>query len=86
MELNEILVNKLIEHNYKIATAESCTGGLLAAKIIDVANASKVLDMSFIESGKAVVSRNHIDLDLLLNNCSYYYLQRLSLLFHVNNI
>lgn len=28
-----------------------------------------VLDMSFIESGKAVVSRNHIDLDLLLNNC-----------------
>ena len=48
MELNEILVNKLIEHNYKIATAESCTGGLLAAKIVDVANASKVLDMSFV--------------------------------------
>ena len=48
MELNEILVNKLIDKNYKIATAESCTGGLLAAKIVDVANASKVLDMSFV--------------------------------------
>lgn len=42
------MVNKLIEKGYKIATAESCTGGLLAAKIIDVANASKVLDMSFV--------------------------------------
>ena len=45
MEANELLVNKLIEKNYKIATAESCTGGLLAAKIVDVANASKVFDM-----------------------------------------
>lgn len=48
MDLNEILVNKLIEKGYKIATAESCTGGLLAAKIVDVANASKVFDMSFV--------------------------------------
>ena len=48
MEANELLVNKLIEKNYKIATAESCTGGLLAAKIVDVANASKVFDMSFV--------------------------------------
>lgn len=48
MEINEIVVNKLIEKGYKIATAESCTGGLLASKIIDVANASKVIDMSFV--------------------------------------
>ena len=48
MELNEIVVNKLIEKGYKIATAESCTGGLLASKIVEVANASKVLDMSFV--------------------------------------
>ena len=48
MEANELLVNKLIEKKYKIATAESCTGGLLAAKIVDVANASKVFDMSFV--------------------------------------
>lgn len=68
MELNEIVVNKLIEKGYKIATAESCTGGLLAAKIVDVANASKVLDMSFItysnESKVSLlgVSENLIDM------------------------
>ena len=48
MEANLLLVNKLIEKGYKISTAESCTGGLLAAKIVDVANASKVFDMSFV--------------------------------------
>ena len=48
MESNILLVNKLMEKGYKIATAESCTGGLLAAKIVDVANASSVLDMSFV--------------------------------------
>ena len=48
MELNEIVVNKLIEKGYKISTAESCTGGLLASKIVEVANASKVFDMSFV--------------------------------------
>lgn len=48
MQSNELLVNKLIEHNYTIATAESCTGGLLASKIIEVANASKVINMSLI--------------------------------------
>ena len=46
--MNEKLVNLLIEHNYKISTAESCTGGLLASKIVDVSNASKVFDMSFV--------------------------------------
>lgn len=48
MELNEVLVNKLIDKEYKISTAESCTGGLLASKIVEVANASKVFDMSFV--------------------------------------
>lgn len=48
MELNEIVVNKLIEKGYKISTAESCTGGLLASKIVEVANASRVFDMSFV--------------------------------------
>ena len=48
MELNEVLVKKLIDKGYKISTAESCTGGLLASKIVEVANASKVFDMSFV--------------------------------------
>ena len=48
MDLNEKLVNKLIERNYTISAAESCTGGLLASKIVEVANASKVFNMSLV--------------------------------------
>ena len=48
MNINEKLVDKLISLNYKISTAESCTGGLLASSIVEVANASKVFDMSFV--------------------------------------
>ena len=48
MELNEILVNKLIELNYKISFAESCTGGLLSNTIVEVSNASRVFDMGFV--------------------------------------
>lgn len=48
MSINVKLVDKLIELGYKISTAESCTGGLLASKIVEVSNASKVFDMSFV--------------------------------------
>ena len=48
LSLEEQLVNRLIEKNWHIACAESCTGGLIASRIINVANASKVLDASFI--------------------------------------
>lgn len=44
----EQLVNRLIERGWHIACAESCTGGLLAGSIINVANASKVLSVSFV--------------------------------------
>ena len=46
--IEEQLVNKLIERGCHIACAESCTGGLIASRIVNVANASKVLDVSFI--------------------------------------
>lgn len=46
--IEEQLVNKLIERGWHIACAESCTGGLIASRIVNVANASKVLDESFI--------------------------------------
>ncbi|MGN0437348.1 MAG: CinA family protein [Lachnospiraceae bacterium] len=42
------VVQKLIEKNYHISFAESCTGGLAAAALVSVADASKVLDVSFI--------------------------------------
>lgn len=47
MNLQEQLVEKLIEKNYRISFAESCTGGLCCAGIVSVADASKVLDASF---------------------------------------
>lgn len=45
--IEDKLVDKLIEKGYHIAFAESCTGGMCSAKLVNVANASKVLDMSF---------------------------------------
>lgn len=46
--IEEQLVNKLIERGWHISCAESCTGGLIASRIVNVANASKVFDESFI--------------------------------------
>ena len=48
VSLEEQLVNKLTENNWHIACAESCTGGLVVSRIVNVANASKVLDVSFV--------------------------------------
>ncbi len=45
--IEEKVVNQLIEKGYHIAFAESCTGGMCCAKLVNVSNASKVLDMSF---------------------------------------
>ena len=42
------VVNKLIEKGYHISFAESCTGGLCAATLINVSNASKVINESFV--------------------------------------
>lgn len=46
--LEEQLVNCLMEKNWHVACAESCTGGLVASRIVNVANASKVLNVSFV--------------------------------------
>ncbi len=42
MNLEEKVVNKLLEKGYTITTAESCTGGLLAGRILNVSGASGV--------------------------------------------
>ncbi|MCR5430105.1 MAG: CinA family protein [Eubacterium sp.] len=44
----EELVELLIKKNMTIASAESCTGGLFASKIVDVPDASKVLNASVV--------------------------------------
>ena len=47
-ELNEVVVKILKAKGLKIASAESCTGGMFAAAITDVAGASEVLSSSYV--------------------------------------
>lgn len=42
MSLEEKIVKELIKHGYTVTTAESCTGGLLAGRILNVSGASAV--------------------------------------------
>ncbi|MBQ6117854.1 MAG: CinA family protein [Clostridia bacterium] len=44
----ERLVNLLARRGMTVCAAESCTGGLFAARVVDVPDASKVLDRSFV--------------------------------------
>lgn len=48
MTIEEQVVNKLIDRDFHISFAESCTGGLCCGTLVNVSNASKVLDMSFV--------------------------------------
>ena len=48
MTIEEQIVNKLIDRGFRISFAESCTGGLCCGTLVNVSNASKVLDMSFV--------------------------------------
>lgn len=48
MKIEEKVFKLLKAKNYKIATAESCTGGLLAGKLINVSGASDIFDMGFV--------------------------------------
>lgn len=48
MSLEENIVKALLEHNYTITTAESCTGGLLAGRILNVSGASSVYKEGYI--------------------------------------
>ena len=42
MNLEEEIIKELQERNYSITTAESCTGGLLAGRLLNVSGASSV--------------------------------------------
>ena len=59
-DLETALVRLLKKHELTVATAESCTGGLLAARIVNVAGASDVFKEGFVTySNKA--KRKHLD-------------------------
>ena len=69
MALEEQVVDKLIEKEYKIAFAESCTGGLCCGNLVNVTNASKVLDMSFITyANEAKIKLLDVNADTILSN------------------
>ena len=46
--LAKILVEHLAKQDLKVATAESCTGGMIASEIISVPGSSAVVDSSFV--------------------------------------
>lgn len=48
MDLEEHLVNELAKRKFTITTAESCTGGMIAATLVNVAGASDVLSEGYI--------------------------------------
>ena len=48
MNLEEKIVHALLEKGYTITTAESCTGGLLAGRILNVSGASGVYNEGYI--------------------------------------
>lgn len=47
-DLEDVLVRTCIEHGYHITTAESCTGGMISARLVNVSGASMCLDRSFV--------------------------------------
>ena len=58
MSIEERLVQTLAEMGLTISTAESCTGGMVASSIIDVAGASDVYNEGFITySNEAKMNR-----------------------------
>ena len=48
MSLSKKILNKLIERNISVSTAESCTGGLLAYSFVKNKNSSKVFKGGYI--------------------------------------
>jgi nicotinamide-nucleotide amidase len=46
--LEDVVVKRLLEKNYTIATAESCTGGMLTGRLVNVAGVSDILKEGFI--------------------------------------
>lgn len=62
MNAESRLVYKLIEKGYTISCAESCTGGLVASRIVNVPDASRVLNVSFVTYANEAKIR-YLDVD-----------------------
>lgn len=55
--IEEAIIEKLKEKHMKVATAESCTGGLIAKRITDVPGASEVFDCGIISYANEIKHR-----------------------------
>ena len=56
--LEEVVVNNLIKHQFTIATAESCTGGLIGNRITEVPGSSNVYKGSIVAYSNSVKINN----------------------------
>ena len=69
MALEEQVVDKLIEKGYHISFAESCTGGLCCGNLVNVTNASRVLDVSFVtNANEAKINFIGVSADTILTH------------------
>lgn len=59
------LIEVLKKYNLKIATAESCTGGLIASKLVNVSGASEVFEYGFITYSNAA-KNNILEIDNII--------------------
>lgn len=67
--LEMTLYHLLSNRNEKVSVAESCTGGLLAATIINVPGASSIIDEAFITyANEAKIKRLKVSVDTLLKH------------------
>jgi nicotinamide-nucleotide amidase len=66
--LEEVVINKLIDKNLTIAIAESCTGGMLTSRLVNVKGASKVLIESIVAySNEAKIKLLNVSEEILKN-------------------
>jgi nicotinamide-nucleotide amidase len=64
-----LLVRALKAKGWRIATAESCTGGMVAAAITDIAGSSDVFDRGFVTySNEAKTEMLGVPVDLILKH------------------
>lgn len=62
------LVRRLAESSSTLATAESCTGGMIAASVVDIAGASEIFLGSVVSYANSVKENTlHVKRDTLLN-------------------
>ncbi len=67
--LEDIVANMLIDNNLTIATAESCTGGLLASRLTDVSGSSQYMQGSVVSySNEVKVSQVGVKQDTLFTH------------------